>query len=163
MNQIKPIYCISPKDTNINTKKQLIISLTPTPDKAKNRVNINKERLRWRERETESLRDWDEERETELRLRESQREKERKVSKMKYLEGGSTGAAEQGGMKAEVVTSDLRWGASDERWRGGANEWQCALDWTNLWRRDRSLTMSELWAMWPISVYWLEPKALLCL
>ena len=72
-NQIKPIYCISPKDTNSNTKRQLIIpptpytiipsptpdnsakkkknknkakqNKTPTPDKAKNRVNINKEKL----------------------------------------------------------------------------------------------------------------------
>ena len=45
-------------------------------------------------------------------MRESQREKKREklACKMKYLEGGSTGAAEQGGLKAEAteaVTSDL--------------------------------------------------------
>ena len=37
---------------------------------------------------------------------------------MKYLEGESTEATKQGGLKAEAaeaVTSDLRWGASDER------------------------------------------------
>ena len=56
----------------------------------------------------------DREREREsARLRESQRENKRDklVCKMKYLEGGSTGATEQGGLKAEAaeaVTSDLR-------------------------------------------------------
>ena len=39
------------------------------------------------------------------------REREREVSKMKYLEGGSTRAAEQGGLKAKAakaVTSNLQ-------------------------------------------------------
>ena len=107
MNQVKPIDCFSPKDTNTNAKRQLIISPTPTPtptpDKAKNRVNINKERLRWRERETKMER----ERETET---EKEWETERKRER-------NTLIPEEGGWRLRLrqwpsLTTDLRWGVT---------------------------------------------------
>ena len=61
---------------------------------------------------------------------------------MKYLEGGSTGAAEQGGLKAEVAETVTRRRVifdegSDERRGGGVSEPSNDddLDWTDLQRR----------------------------
>ena len=64
---------------------------------------------------------------------------------MKYLEGGSIGAAKQGGLKAEAAEAVTR-RCSDERSPMRASDDDDDLDWTN-----------------PISVCWLEAQAVLLL
>ena len=80
---------------------------------------------------------------------------------MKYLEGGSTRAAEQGGLKAEVVVIvTRRWAISDE---GNGKRQVTTTIWTGPISDDER-AVSDMTD--PISVTlaigsWLEPKALL--
>ena len=64
---------------------------------------------------------------------------------MKYLEGGSIGVAEQGGLKPEASKAVTRQ-CCDERSPMRASDDDDDLDWTN-----------------PISVCWLEAQAVLLL
>ena len=83
---------------------------------------------------------------------------------MKYLEGGSIGVAEQGGLKAEVAEAVTR-RCSDKRSPMRASDNDDNLDWTDLRRRsglDRSNNDDMYWTD-PISVCWLEAQVALLL